>query len=61
MRSEGQVGEGIQVEMSLRAVRYTVCVLYCRLVRDLRGKWEKVFKLKCLSARCEIYSMCPLL
>ena len=50
MRSEGQVGEGIQVEMSLRAVRYTVCVLYCRLVRDLRGKWEKVFKLKCLCA-----------
>ena len=32
MRSEGQVGEGIQVEMSLRAVRNTVCVLYCRLV-----------------------------
>ena len=44
------MGEGIQVEMSLRAVRYTVCVLYCRLVRDLRGKSEKVFKLKCLCA-----------
>ena len=34
----------IQVEMSLHTVRYTVCALYCRLVRDLRGKSEKVFK-----------------